>query len=113
MKTKSVQLMACIAWAALAVSSASPASANAETFQTGSYALCSMRYTTANRVNCNGTFNYNMEIKLVNESCNKGSCTPVDNTVYTEFRYKSGRNITTLLSSCTTWNLYGFGSCGC
>jgi hypothetical protein len=113
MNTKIVSLIACMAWAGVAVSTASPASANAETFQSGSYALCSIRFTTANRVNCNGTFNYNMEMKLVNESCSKGSCTPWDSTVYTENRYTSGRKVTTLLSSCTLWNLYGLGSCGC
>jgi hypothetical protein len=113
MKTNAVQLMACIAWAAVAVSSASTAHAKLETYQSGPYALCAQNNLRRVHDSCNALFSYEQEIKLSTTSCNQSSCIPWDLIIWSESLYTSGRKVTTAMPSCNAYHLYGLGSCAC
>ena len=110
---KLFNVVAGLAWAGFAMSGAAPADAKMQTSQLGSYALCSNSSTTDVFVNCNGSFSYHQNLKLLNTSCNQGDCGPADWWPNVEMLYGTGRKTAERLSSCNSWNLFALGSCAC
>jgi hypothetical protein len=113
MNTNAIKVIASIAWAAAAISTATPASAIAQTPQTGAYATCTSSWEPHVFGNCNGQFNYTQHMKLNTVSCNSSTCQPYDWNVFVEFLYSMGRNKATLQTSCTTANIYVLSPCEC
>jgi hypothetical protein len=108
-----LRMVAGMAWAGLAVVTATPANAKLQTSQSGSYALCSSSQTVDQVDNCNGLFNYHQNLKLVSVSCSAGNCGPADWWPNVEALYGSGRKTTSHITSCNSWNLWGLNSCAC
>jgi hypothetical protein len=106
--------IACAAWAALAIASATPADALAQTVQTGTYATCRTEYSNEVLDNCNGSFPYCTAIKFINLGCASGACDAIAfEDTFVESLYGPGRKIATAYSSCNSLHLYGLGSCSC
>jgi hypothetical protein len=113
MNTRLFNVGACIAWAAVAMSSAAPASALAVTTQVGSFASCSANSSSLSRGFCFDTdqkmnqvyTSYTQTIKLVSQGCSAGGCQADASTVYTDFIYPVGRKTAT----DATVNYCGFG----
>ena len=85
MNGKHLGLMASVAWAVAAVTSAAPVEARVEAWQSGEYATCNASYWTEAFTNCNGSFNYTTSMKFVTTACgSRGGCTGVapDNSVF-------------------------------
>jgi hypothetical protein len=114
MSTDVLKLVAGLAWAALAISSAAPVNAKAFTGQSGNYGNCSANYTTPFEADwCGWTYPYAQQIKFVTVGCNQG-CTSSTATTYTEFYYVPGRRVATLLDTCGgVGNLYELSTCAC
>jgi hypothetical protein len=115
--TSTLKLIACLAWAGVAISSATPASAIAFTYTAGaSYASCSADTEVINWELCGIPFEYYQTIKFVSTACSSGGCAGQGDT-YVEFAYSPGRKVATFWSGCTdsaaTGNLYNLGSCAC
>jgi hypothetical protein len=116
--TNIVKLVACLAWAGFAVSSATPASAIAVTSQSGAYASCSnaYEYNTNGQKLCPAAFTaYSQTIKLLSTACNSGACSGLG-TVYTDQVYPTGRKTAALtgdLCDMGTYRMFEFGSCAC
>jgi hypothetical protein len=104
---------ACIAWAAVAISGATPASALISTYQSGSYAACSANITADFYDDSCGQFwSYRQTIRLVSSTCNGGGCSNDVGDVRTEFAYPTGRKVTDAYYPCAG-NIYELGSCAC
>jgi hypothetical protein len=115
-KTNILKLVACIAWAGMAISSAAPASALVQTSQTGAYATCSDNVTTIATIeNCNGIFTKKQTIRFVNTACSSGgSCNPGDYNPLVEWNYTlAGRKEAPQYPSCRPDNLFGLFTCAC
>jgi hypothetical protein len=116
---KLFKLGVCIAWGAVAVSSATPASAYALTYQSGAYAACSANYSSgffSDGVCSGAEFNYEQTIKFVSTTCNAGGgCTDQMGVTYTDFVYPTGRKATSLDVDCSEagYRTYGLGTCAC
>jgi hypothetical protein len=118
--TNITKLVACLAWAGVAIASAAPADAIAVTFQTGDYAACTTSYEAGGETlfDCNNlvyidTY-YTQRIKFVTPGCNTGGCQSDDQTVYTDFVYSTGRKPAGYLSmTCIGSYIYDLGSCTC
>jgi hypothetical protein len=116
MNTKLFTLAACIAWAGVAISSASTASALALTEQTGAYAACSASYQSMTWENCGYQTTYTQNITFVQTACNQsGGCGANNGTVYTDGIYTTGRKTTSWQATCLEVGMfvYGLGSCAC
>jgi hypothetical protein len=120
-----VKMIAGLAWAGAAISSAAPADALLITFQTGAYATCNPEWEYYNSwVECPLTPGepepftgwYRQKIRFLTQGCNTGACSQDAFWVYTDFIYEDfGRKTTTLYRSCygTDNAIYGLGTCGC
>jgi hypothetical protein len=113
-------VIASLAWAGVAVSSATPANARALTTGYGQYAACTMVTDTGSfYTTCDGEYNYKQLMKFISTSCNSGSgCSnPPDTDVFVESLYTSGRKqVTHALIACDIpdgMNLLQLGSCNC
>jgi hypothetical protein len=125
MRTNMLKLVACMAWAGVAISSATPASAIAASGGTGNYAACSADSTPEVHEFCGTFFNYNQTIRFLSVSCNSGGCAQEMGATYTESAYGPGRKVAELLRICegefggsvfsspTGLNMYGLDTCGC
>jgi hypothetical protein len=130
--TNILKLVACLTWAGVAVSSATPASAIAVTNQTGSYASCSNASQAATNTFCGTPHNpmddydniyagdptvytsYMQQIKFVSVACSGGGCQGDNGQVYVEGLYGVGRKVVTGLDSCDGyWYKYGLDTCAC
>jgi hypothetical protein len=117
--TNIIKLVACLAWAGVAVSSATPANAKALTQQmVGQFGTCSSSYSAAyydGGYNCNFIrFNYSQNIKFVVVSCSSGACTTEMATTYVESLYATGRKVAVNAMSCGgQGTLVDMGSCAC
>jgi hypothetical protein len=118
MNTTIFKLLPCLAWAALAISSASPASARILTSDYADYATCSASWGYSNQALwCDsGAYfqsDYVQHIRMVTTGCSAGGCGG-DGQVYTEFTYGTGRKTASYLGdSCGGMNVYGLDSCAC
>jgi hypothetical protein len=111
-----IKLVACIAWAAAAISGATPAEAIAVTVVSGNYATCSASYTTGGQTQCGYSTSYRQNIKFVSIGCSLGGCNEDSGGVYTDFVYPTGRKSASLVVACNgliTYNVYNLGSCAC
>jgi hypothetical protein len=116
MNTNLFKLMGCIAWAAVAVSSATPASAKARTPQLGGWASCSANYNATYDNSCGLIFNYAQIIKFVNQGCSSGGCSPVSDVTLVENVYPLGRKVSFSGGGCSTSNnyyLFDLYTCAC
>jgi hypothetical protein len=122
--TNIIKLIACLAWASVAVSSASPADASAITTQVGTFAACASQYTSTIQNHCpyvdaqevfyGYQTAYKQQIKFVNTSCNTGGCTQDATDVYVDARYPVGRKVVTGSGPlCGAKYIYDLGSCEC
>jgi hypothetical protein len=115
MNKKHLILAACIAWAAVAVSSASPANAMMLTNQVGNYATCATPYVTGAPPNCGDgrAWNYAQTIRLVSTTCSSSSCSATG-SVWVESLYSVGRKVVSLEGECGyKYHVYAAGSCLC
>jgi hypothetical protein len=109
-----IKLAACLAWAGVAVSSATPASAYAVTLQIGDYAACSANIETGSTNFCGQTWPYKQTIKFLGDPCNGGGCTEGSGVTYTDFVYEPGRKTAVLEQMCQlSRRYYGLDSCAC
>jgi hypothetical protein len=115
-----IKLIACLAWAGVAISSATPADALLVTTSTGPYATCSAEWQYRNNASCTGmTFltSYQQQIKFVTTACSGGACSMAfAPSIYTENVYGTGRKTTTSYGLCDPSFLqyiYGLGTCAC
>jgi hypothetical protein len=119
-----IKLVACLAWAGVAVSSARPADAYAITTQTGTYATCAAQSSTLFQEWCifavgedlfyRYETGYVQQIKFVSTACNQGGCTPDATQVAVDFAYPVGRKTVTSHTTCgANKNVYGLGTCAC
>ena len=112
-----LQLVACIAWAGAAVSTATPADARLMTYQTGDYGTCSNEsdpwYESWGCDTGSVETNYVQVIKLVDTTCASGDCARQIPFAYTDQVYAPGRYLVTDLSHCDDWNLFQLGACAC
>jgi hypothetical protein len=113
MNKKLLTALACAAWVGVLVSTAAPASAVAVTMGSGAYATCSNSSTPQLHDICGFELSYDQNIRLMNESCSKGSCVPDYGGIYTEWTYPVGRHVAELLSTCDSYNVYGLDTCAC
>jgi hypothetical protein len=114
-----IKLTACLAWAGVAVSSATPANALAVTMQYGAYATCSssITYTTIGTKYCPEVYTAAAQnIKFLSQACNTGGCIGSSNC-YVDFIYNPGRTTTELQETfCGTggsWRVWALSSCSC
>ena len=115
MEKKFLKVAICSAWAAFAMSAATPSSARAITAQSGSYAACSNYSDTDPFFYCDVQFNYVQSIKFIGSPCNSGSCGG-DWLTDVESLYSTGRKTTSYIASCGDASgnaLWEIGSCGC
>jgi hypothetical protein len=119
---KTFALVACFAWAAVALSTVSPANAVAITTQTGSYATCSASYTTqASTGTCleageymGFPMDYMQTMKFVSTACSGGACSSDSATAATDTVYPTGRKQTYLAASCMGGKrMYDITTCAC
>jgi hypothetical protein len=124
MNTNIFKLAAALAWAGVAVSSATPADASLITSQTGSYATCHPdTQTVFGYLDCPlalgepepFSYNYKQTIRFISVGCNAGGCSTDTTWVYTDTSYGTGRKTTSVERSCrgTTLKIYGLGTCAC
>jgi hypothetical protein len=113
-----LKIVACLLWAGVGISAATPANALMETTVGGkkSYGIVGGNWAAQVDENCNGVFNYLQDIRFPNIRCNSGQCmeawlTP---TARVDNLYVWGRLELTLLQSCLPdrW-LMEIGSCPC
>jgi hypothetical protein len=126
MNKRLMTVVAGIAWAGVALSSAASANAVAVTTQTGGFAACSANSSPLNKAHCFDSYrkemnfhtSYTQTIKLVGTACNAGGCQPDASTVYTDFIYPVGRKTAydASLDYCDfggTSHYYELSSCEC
>jgi hypothetical protein len=122
--TNIIKLVACFAWAGLAMASATPADAIAVTAQTGAYAACANQNTIDPQYHCpyfdggeifyNEWTNYKQQIKFANAVCNSGNCATDTSLVFTDMVYPTGRKVVTSTGIfCGQKYVYELGSCAC
>jgi hypothetical protein len=125
--TNILRLVACLAWAGVAVSSAAPVQAEAITTQVaevGSFAACASAYTSQINHHCGSAAEgeifyqastaYTQRIKFVTTPCNSGGCNPENIVVYVGSVYATGRKTVTGAGwLCMSKYSYGLGSCAC
>jgi hypothetical protein len=115
-----LSLAACLAWAACAISYATPADALAFTMQTGPYATCSASYDTQYNNFCYtpdiGGYlfytSYRQQIRFVGSGCNTGGVCAQGGDVWTDMLYTTGRKPATLYYYCEMTG-YGLDTCAC
>ena len=122
MKAKTlITLGAAAAWAALAVSTASPAHAVVIFVnQGGPYATCSNSSNTTAGGACGYTTSYMQNIKVVAAGCNSGGCSS-DSWAFVTALYSTGRKVTSPVTTCSitipggyiNYRVYNLGSCAC
>jgi hypothetical protein len=116
MNTSLFKWMGCIAWAAVAVSSATPASAKARTPVGGGYASCSASYNPTSEDSCGLHFSYGQIIKFINQGCSSGGCSPVSDVTLVESVYPLGRKVSYGGGGCSGNNnyyLFDLYTCAC
>jgi hypothetical protein len=120
MKQKTLVLVACCAWIAVALSTATPANADAITTQSGLYATCSGTYTAAYADFACGSealfvqTNYNQIMRFVNTNCNTGTCSADTLQVAVQSVYPTGRKTAHQDSTCfNSKRKYSLGTCAC
>jgi hypothetical protein len=122
--TNIIKLIACLAWASVAVSSANPANASAITTQVGTFAACASQYSSTIQYHCPYSdaseifyeyqTAYKQKIKFVSSTCNTGGCVQDANDVSVDARYPVGRKVVTGSSPlCGLKYLYELGDCAC
>jgi hypothetical protein len=111
---KTFATLATIAWASVALSSATPANASAYTMQSGNYAACSANYSAASFTACDSSYTtYIQTIKFIGTPCDSGDCSNEMDNVYTDQIYDTGRKTAYLSDFCHSLYVYGLGSCSC
>jgi hypothetical protein len=111
------KLVACVVWAAVAVSSATPASAVAAG-QVSPYewVSCSPIYGSNSEPvtdHCGWQFPYYQNLRFVARACSGGSCSNDASTLLTEFPYTNGRKFVAWDQQCGTLWIFGLDSCAC
>jgi hypothetical protein len=112
---KSLIVMGCIAWAGVAMSSATEASAKAGTYQglNMTYASCSASSSSVYNETCGVIFHYQQNIQFVQTACNTGGCAQTGGT-YVDFLYPAGRKTASFSATCTApFTIYNLGTCAC
>jgi hypothetical protein len=115
MNANVLKLVACVAWACVAISSATPANARIVTSQTGQYAACSANYGSQSNAYC-FEFPYYQQIKLTSRfgmCASGGTCTPDNSVVQSEWVYPTGRKTATIAFPCGGGNTYELDTCSC
>jgi hypothetical protein len=110
--SKNIVALACVLWAAVAISSATPANAYAATQQYGEHAACSAANSNWMWPGC-WIMSYKQIIKFQATSCGSGSCGSSNGDVYTESVYGTGRHVATCVDGCDGYNLYVMEPCSC
>jgi hypothetical protein len=124
MNTNTIKLIAGLAWAGAALSSAAPAEATFITLQGGSYATCSPEsqslYSETNCPLAPGEPEpfqayYKQTIRFIATGCSAGGCSQDTYWQATDFLYGTGRKVANLQRNCQGSNqkLYGLGTCSC
>jgi hypothetical protein len=115
MNSTLARLVPCIAWAALAISSATPADALALSKVGGaSYANCSAASEYFSFTNCSIDFQISQRIKMVGDPCNGGNCDNDEGGILVEFVYEPSRKVAQELEECSLYgHLYALDSCSC
>jgi hypothetical protein len=113
MKPSFHQLLAGLAWGALAISTAAPANALAGSFYTGDYAHCSSSVSAEVFETPCLTFSYTQSAKLLAHSCGSGFCSG-SGILRTDIPYSLGRKTATLLYRCGSGHyIHELGDCAC
>jgi hypothetical protein len=110
---KILTLVGCAAWAAVAVSSSSPAHAIARTSQNGMYATCATGFMSQVNWACGNQYIGSQIIKFQETACSGGGCATISNGAMVTFKYPYGRSQASLISTCNYQNVYGLYSCAC
>jgi hypothetical protein len=118
--TNIIKLAACLAWAGLAVSSATPVDAMVTTRAGfGLYASCSASYSTYADTGLfcdDAVWSYTQNIKFVSSACSTGGCSETTGSVYVESVYPAGRKPVISLGGCSNsmvYELFDFDTCNC
>jgi hypothetical protein len=115
-------LFACLAWAGVLVSSATPAQAIAITTQSGEFVNCQVQNTFNYVDHClfrdpnvpYWTTAYVQNMKFVTLGCSVGGCNNDTGTAHTDVIYAVGRKTAALQEVlCLQKKLYALGSCAC
>jgi hypothetical protein len=113
-----LKIVACLLWAGVGISAATPANALIETTVSGNkdYAIATFNQTSVVNENCNGLFNYLQDIRFPRNQCKSGGCAeaPEPPATRVDSLYVGGRHELTKLQSCVPgrW-LCELGSCPC
>jgi hypothetical protein len=113
MITKHFALVAGIAWASVAVSSAAPANARVATGMQASYVSCATTYSSVSQTYCGTSFNYRQLMKVISSSCATGVCVQQDLGLVCESTYPIGRKTAYLDSTCDYVKFYSLSPCAC
>jgi hypothetical protein len=114
MNTARFQILGCVAWAGVAITSAAEARALAYTTQVGDYALCATYNSLVSPPDpCLEFVYFNQHIKFVSTPCAAGGCGDGSATTYTDITYSVGRKAAGLQETCGSWRVYGLGPCAC
>jgi hypothetical protein len=117
-----LKLVACLAWAGVAVSSAAPADALAFAYANGNYASCASASETiypmpicATPYGYTYVVYYSQQIKIVQTGCSTGGgCNSDAGGVYVDFLYPTGRKVVQYTDTCMDgWTMFELGTCAC
>jgi hypothetical protein len=109
------RLVACVAWAGVAISSATPADALIVSKVGGApYANCSADWNYYYHASCGMEFHVVQRIRMVSQACNGGTCDNESGGIMVEFVYASSRKIAEQVADCGPYSyLYGLDTCSC
>jgi hypothetical protein len=111
---KLLNLGVCIAWAAVAISSASPVDAKAATSSTGNYAACGPDWNSTSGSACGYTLNYTQRISMISMSCGSGGCSSAGGVGVESVYLETGRKVASLVVTCApSMHIYNLTSCTC
>jgi hypothetical protein len=116
MKTMFGPLVPCLLWGGLAIASATPANALAESVQTGNIVNIAANYEAKIFESCNGYFSYSQTIRFLTGACNLGTCRDFGdlNGANVDSVYPVGRRQVMALDGCQPGrSLYELTSCAC
>jgi hypothetical protein len=110
-----IKVVACLAWAGAAISSANTANALVESDMTGPYAACAQSSDYLLYESCNGGFYLEQLLRFTGTGCSSGGgCwNGLALHQHTDFGYSSGRKPVTEYASCNEYYLLGLDSCAC
>jgi hypothetical protein len=113
MNMNQLKLVAGIAWAGAALSSATPASARIYTPLQCAYTNCSSSWNYNASSACDVAFNYRQNMKVVSTTCATGACVQDSYTLPAEYVYATGRKLASMPQQCNSINIYELSGCSC